>query len=42
MVEGLVNCRWFIKARYFYEEMISNGCSADPKLNKLFQKEVLS
>ncbi|XP_014500612.1 pentatricopeptide repeat-containing protein At1g80880, mitochondrial [Vigna radiata var. radiata] len=40
MVEELVNCRWFIKARYFYEEMISNGCSADPKLNKLFQKEV--
>lgn len=41
MVEGLVTCRWFIKARDFYEEMISNGCSADAKLNKLFQKEVL-
>ncbi|ESW22811.1 hypothetical protein PHAVU_005G183000 [Phaseolus vulgaris] len=41
MVEGLVTCRWFIKARYFYEDMISNGCSADPKLNKLLQKEVL-
>ncbi|XP_020232243.1 pentatricopeptide repeat-containing protein At1g80880, mitochondrial [Cajanus cajan] len=41
MVEGLVTCRWFIKARDFYEEMISNGCSADPKLIKLIQKEVL-
>jgi len=41
MVEGLVTCKWFIKARYFYEEMISNGCSADPKLNKLIQEEVL-
>ncbi|XP_045801938.1 pentatricopeptide repeat-containing protein At1g80880, mitochondrial-like [Trifolium pratense] len=41
MVEGLVTCRWFIKAKDFYEEMISNGCSEDPKLNKLLQKEVL-
>lgn len=41
MVEGLVTCRWFVKARDFYEEMVSNGCSADPKLNRLFQKEVL-
>lgn len=41
MVEGLVTCKWFIKARDFYEEMISNGCSEDPKLNKLFEKEVL-
>uniref|UniRef100_A0A0R0G316 Pentacotripeptide-repeat region of PRORP domain-containing protein n=1 Tax=Glycine max TaxID=3847 RepID=A0A0R0G316_SOYBN len=41
MVEGLVTCRWFIKARGFYEEMISNGCSADPMLNRLFQEEVL-
>ncbi|XP_027343466.1 pentatricopeptide repeat-containing protein At1g80880, mitochondrial [Abrus precatorius] len=41
MVEGLVTCRWFVKARDFYDEMISNGCSADPKLNKLFQKEIL-
>ncbi|KAJ1428482.1 Tetratricopeptide-like helical domain superfamily [Sesbania bispinosa] len=41
MVEGLVTCRWFIKARDLYEEMISNGCAEDPKLNKLFQKEVL-
>lgn len=41
MVEGLVTCRWFIKARDFYEEMISNGCSEDPKLNMLFQKELV-
>ncbi|MCH99705.1 pentatricopeptide repeat-containing protein, partial [Trifolium medium] len=41
MVGGLVTCRWFIKAKDFYEEMISNGCSEDPKLNKLLQKEVL-
>ncbi|XP_061373141.1 pentatricopeptide repeat-containing protein At1g80880, mitochondrial [Gastrolobium bilobum] len=41
MVEGLVTCRWFIKARDFYEEMLSNGCSEDPKLNKIFQKEIL-
>lgn len=40
MVEGLVTCRWFIKARDFYEAMISSGCSEDPKLNKLLQKEV--
>ncbi|KAK7325313.1 hypothetical protein VNO77_29473 [Canavalia gladiata] len=41
MVEGFLTCRWFMKAKDFYEEMISNGCSADPKLSKLFQKEVL-
>ncbi|CAJ2642970.1 unnamed protein product [Trifolium pratense] len=41
MVKGLVTCMWFIKAKDFYEEMISNGCSEDPKLNKLLQKEVL-
>ncbi|XP_019436156.1 PREDICTED: pentatricopeptide repeat-containing protein At1g80880, mitochondrial [Lupinus angustifolius] len=41
MVEGLVACRWFIKARDFYEEMISNGCSEDPKLKMIFQKELV-
>lgn len=41
MVEGLVTCSWFIKARDFYEEMISNGCSEDPKLSKLLHKKVL-
>ncbi|KAL2332532.1 hypothetical protein Fmac_020113 [Flemingia macrophylla] len=41
MIEGLVACRWFIKARDFYEEMVSNGSSADPKLIMLIQKEVL-
>ncbi|MED6131553.1 hypothetical protein PIB30_010873 [Stylosanthes scabra] len=41
MVEGLVTCRWFIKAKDFYEEMISKGCLQDPKLNKLLENEAL-
>jgi len=38
MVEGLIACRWFIKASDFYDEMILKGYSEDPKLNKLLQK----
>jgi len=41
MVKGRVTCSWLIKARDFYEEVISNGCSEDPNLNKLLHKKVL-
>ncbi|KAI4355841.1 hypothetical protein L6164_004576 [Bauhinia variegata] len=41
MVEGLARCKWFMKAREIYEEMIANGFLEDPKLKKLLQEEVL-
>ncbi|KAJ8755125.1 hypothetical protein K2173_018923 [Erythroxylum novogranatense] len=40
LVEGLAKCGLLSKAREYYSEMISNGFSDDPKLQKMLKKPV--